>query len=525
MSPRRAAKESSIPDLLRSTARERPAETAIVSGGRSVDFATVDRASDAVAAELARRGIEKGDRVGLYCPNSDAFAIAYSGLVKAGAAAVPINLLLNPKEVAYILRDAEARALFYGSAFRPAVDAVRASLPALTLGVEIGGGAPPPGDLAFADVVAAGGRPPEVRFDPSEDVAAILYTSGTTGKPKGAMLTHRNLVANTFSIREALRLESGRDRILVVLPMFHSFAATVGMLFPLLHGCSFVPLARFDPEAVARAVEETRATVFIGVPSMYASFLRLGDEHVRRFEPLRFCVSGGAALPLEVLERFEARFSKTIYEGDGPTECSPVTCVNPVFGLRKKGSVGVPIPGVDMEIRGEDGRELARGEVGEICVRGPNVMKGYWKRPEETRESFFGEWFRTGDLGYEDDDGYFYIVDRKKDMIIVNGMNVYPRAIEEVLYQIPAVREAAVVGEPHRLHGEIPVAYVALKEGAEATEESIRHHCREHLGRHEIPRKVVLVPELPKSASGKILKRELRRGAEFERGVEAVETA
>ena len=224
-------------------------------------------------------------------------------------------------------------------------------------------------------------------------------------------------------------------------------------------------------------------------------------------------------MPLEVMKQVEERFGLPIYEGDGPTECSPVTCINPIGGKRKPGSVGLPLPGVEMIILDDQGQELAQGEVGEICVRGRNVMKGYWQRPEETREAFFGEWFRTGDLGMKDEDGYFFIVDRKKDMIIVNGMNVYPRVIEEVLYKFPAIREAAVIGEPHKLHGEVPVAYVALNEGARATASDVRAFCRDNLGRHEIPRKVRFLPELPKNAAGKILKRALRKDGELERGV------
>lgn len=224
-------------------------------------------------------------------------------------------------------------------------------------------------------------------------------------------------------------------------------------------------------------------------------------------------------MPVEVMRKFEERFGKLIYEGDGPTECSPVTCVNPIGGLRKPASVGKPIPSVEMKILGETGTELPHGHVGEICVRGPNVMAGYWKLPQDTAEAFFGKWFRTGDLGTEDDDGYFYIVDRKKDMIIVNGMNVYPRIIEELLYRHPAVREAAVVGEPHEMHGEIPVAFLSLKEGASATVEEIRAFCRDNLGRHEVPRKVVFLPDLPKNAAGKIVKRQLRKQGELDRGV------
>ena len=248
--------------------------------------------------------------------------------------------------------------------------------------------------------------------------------------------------------------------------------------------------------------------------------LRLRDEFVPMLASLKFAVSGGAAMPVEVMKQFEDKFGKLIYEGDGPTECSPVTCVNPIYGQRKPGTVGLPVPGVAMRILDESGQELPNGQIGEICVKGPNVMKGYWNLPEQTQESFFGDWFRTGDLGTEDADGYFAILDRKKDMIIVNGMNVYPSMIEEILYQHPSVREAAVVGEAHRLHGEIPIAYVSLKQAQTASSTELTAHCRDHLGRHEIPRKICFMDELPKNATGKIMKRQLRRQGELERGID-----
>ncbi len=511
----------SLPDRVRRVAREHPRLRAIRFDGRTTTFAQFDQASDRIAAFLAQRGIAHGDRIGLYCINSDAFAIAYFGIVKAGATVVPINLLLNPKEVAFILDDAGARAVIYHEAFAPAVAAMRSLVPSLAWCAAIGEAKASPDDVSWSDMLAETAPPPTLALDPANDVAAILYTSGTTGRPKGAMLTHRNLVSNCESISEALHLTPGRETFLTVLPMFHAFSATACMLTPLLHGSSFVPMPRFEPEKVADVIHAEQATIFCGVPSMFVSLLRLSDQHVPKLASLRFAVSGGAALPVEVLHQFEQKFNKAIYEGDGPTECSPVTCVNPIGGRPKAGTVGLPLPGVEMEIRDDAGHALPQGQVGEICVRGPNVMKGYWKLPEETRAAFFGEWFRTGDLGHVDEDGYFSIVDRKKDMIIVNGMNVYPRMIEEVLYRHPAVREAAVIGEPNALHGEIPVAFVVLKEGETATAQAVRAFCRESLGLHEVPRKVFFRPELPKNAAGKILKRELRTDGEYERGVDS----
>jgi long-chain acyl-CoA synthetase len=302
--------------------------------------------------------------------------------------------------------------------------------------------------------------------------------------------------------------------------MFHSFAATVGMLTPLLHGLSLVPVPRFDPALVSDAIHATRATVFLGVPSLYNLLLRLPDDQLPRWRSVRVGISGGAAMPVELMHRFEARFGFPILEGDGPTECSPVTCVNPLAGVRKPASVGLPVPDVEIAAFDDAGARLGAEAIGEICVRGPNVMKGYWGLPEATAESFFGDWVRTGDLGYVDADGYVFLVDRKKDMIIVNGMNVYPRMVEEVLYRLPGVAEAAVVGEPHESHGEIPVAHVVVAEGASLDAATVRAWCREHLGQHEVPRRVQFRSALPRNAAGKVLKRELRREGEIERGVD-----
>lgn len=491
---------------------------AIAGGTAPLTFADFAAATDRVAAGLAARGIASGHRVGLYCINGPDFAVAYFGILKAGATVVPVNLLLNPKEIAYILADAGAQALIYHEAMAESVRAFQPQLPGLRLRVCIGAGNPL-ADTPWADLRQAGDPPPRPAIA-ADALAAILYTSGTTGVPKGAMLSHANLAANAESIGEALQLEPGRDVLLVVLPMFHAFAATVGMIFPLTHGCTLVPLPRFDPAQVAEAVARHRVTVLPMVPSMFSVLLRLPDDQVPKFAPLRYALSGGAALPQETMEQFERKFGKLIYEGDGPTECSPCTCVNPIGGVRKPRSVGPCIPRVEMRILDEQGVELPDGAIGEICVRGPNVMRGYWNQPAETAAAFFGEWFRTGDLGLRDADGYFFIVDRRKDMVIVNGMNVYPRIVEECLHRHPSVREAAVVGEPDELHGEIPIAYVALREGAADGAVALRAWCREHLGRHEIPRKILIVPALPRNAAGKVLKRELRAQGELERGVD-----
>ncbi len=522
--------DCAMPEMFRECVRRFARQQAVVFNGQALDFTSVDLISDRIAAALVRKGICKGDRIGLYCINSDWFPLTYFGILKAGAVVVPINLLLNPKEIAFILNDAGARALFYHANFAATVNAFRPLVPDLSFCVCIGASPatpaqPMPPDIPWSDFAETEGAAPVITFTPKDDLAAILYTSGTTGRPKGAMLTHRNLVSNIRSTLQAMHVKPGEERFLVILPLFHAFATMACMFLPLMSGNAMVPLSRFDPLYVAKMIAAERITLFMGVPSMYVALLRLPDDVVPNFETLKFCVSGGAALPVAVMREFEARFGKKIYEGDGPTECSPVTCVNPIGGTTKPGTVGMPVPNVEMKIVDEQGRDVADGTIGEICVRGPNVMKGYWNLPAETREAFFGEWFRTGDLGTRDADNYFSIVDRRKDMIIVNGMNIYPRIIEEVLVRCKNVREAAVVGEPHEMHGEIPVAYVALKDGVPAAAQigeaiaQLRSCCLENLGRHEVPRKFIFLPELPKNAAGKIIKRALRKQGEIERGV------
>ncbi len=504
-------KTNSLPFHFRAAAKQYAHLPAIVTSAKTVTYAELDAQSDAIASGLISRGIQPGEHVGLYGINSATFVAIYLGIQKAGATVVPINLMLNPEEIAYILNDSDVTFLFYSDPFTPAVNAIRPALPKIKEILCIERELP-------ALLTQTEAKPLSSDFDP-ESLAVIIYTSGTTGHPKGAMLTHRNLVSDALAAGTALKLRPEQERFLVVLPMFHAFASMAGMIIPLLHGSSLVPIPKFDPVLVADTIAATNATIFLGVPSMYNLLLRLPDKHIPSIQKLRFCISGGAAMPIEIMNQFEARFGVLIYEGDGPTECAPVTCFNPIDGLRKPQSVGLSIPGVEMKIMNEQGNEKPHHQPGEICVRGPNVMKGYWKQPEETAASFFGEWFRTGDIGIEDDDHYFYIVDRIKDMVIVNGMNVYPRVIEEVLYRHEAVQEAAVVGEHSKLHGEVPVAFIALKKGFTATTAEIRGYCFEHLGHHEVPKKVTFMAELPKNAAGKIVKRELRKAGEVERGI------
>jgi long-chain acyl-CoA synthetase len=491
-----------------------------VFNGESTTYAALNAMSNKIGNALQAMGVGKGDAVGIYCINSPYYVATYFAIVKIGARVVPVNLLIGSEVAAFELADAEVKALVYIDVLAAQVAEIRARLPQLENVIVIG----QPGEVggrALADVMAhESAELTTVEVDTRQDLAAILYTSGTTGKPKGAMLSHHNLLFNVNSISGILPVDEN-DVFLTVLPMFHSFGTTVGMLLPTAVGATIAAVPRFLPDLVASVIQETNATVFMGVPSMYGIYANIPEARRPDLSSLRYCLAGGASLPVNVLERFEAAYGVTIHEGDGPTECSPVTAVNPFDGRpRKPGSIGPPVPGVEMRIVDDHGEDVALGEMGEIVVRGDNVMQGYLKLDEQTAEVFFDDWYRTGDMGFTDADGYFYIVDRIKDLIIVNGMNVYPRIVEEVVMRHPAVAEAAVVPEPHKLHGEVPRACVVLREGESAEASDIMRFCRDHLGRHEVPKVIDFMDDLPRLPTGKVLKRALRRTGETERGID-----
>lgn len=506
---------TSLGTTLRDTASKYPDKPAIVHLGVSTSYEQLERISNAVANYLRGRGVVAGERIALYCINSPAFIAAYYGIVKTGAIVVPINLLLGVEEISFILDNADVSGLIYHELYGETVNKLP-QLPCLRvrIGVKTDND-----DTLLREIFAT----QETTYSPisttSDSIATIMYTSGTTGKPKGAVLTHENLLANASATQKAMHVTPD-DVFLVVLPMFHSFAATVGVHLPIISGATIAAVTRFTPDDVGRTITATKSTVFLGVPSMYTIIANLPEERRIDLSSLRLAVSGGSALPVEILHRFERVYNVPIHEGDGPTECGPVTTFNPIGRKRKPGTIGVPIPSVEMCVMDANGTALSPGTTGELCVRGPSVMRGYWKDAAATEDSFFGDWFRTGDMGFVDEDGYYTIVDRLKDMIIVNGINVYPRQIEEVIYRHPKVHEVAVVPEPDRLHGEVPRAVISLKTGETADEREIIALCREHLGRHQVPRIVDFVDELPKTASGKILKRELiNKHADYERGI------
>jgi len=499
----------SLGELLSPALAGHPDATAVVDGDRRISYKQLEADSNAIAGGLASSfGVKPGDRVAVLLPNGYDFVRSYLGTVKAGAAVVPINVLLQSAEVAHILADSGAVGLITGGPLEGIATAVGQKIPSLRALITTGRG----GD-GFTALDELGGQPPGSQIDDESHIAAIIYTSGTTGKPKGACLSHGNLLSNVSSCQRVLLCSEG-ERFLCVLPMFHSFAMTVCVLLPLSVSGTCVSMMRFSPREVLATIAKERVTIFAGVPSMFAVWTQTPVPEDLDLSSWRLAVSGGAALPPAVLQGFEKRFGMPLVEGMGLTECSPVTTVNPPNGVRKPGSIGQAVPDVNVRVMDGSGKFLPTGEVGELVVRGPNVMVGYWNMPEATAEAMRGGWLHTGDLGRRDEDGYFYIVDRLKDMIISGGMNVYPREVEDVLYSHPAVAEAAVIGEPHPLRGEVPVAVVKLRDGApELDPRDIARFCGERLAAYKVPKDVRFVEQMPKTATGKVLKRALREAA------------
>ena len=465
-------------------------------------FAEFDAAAARVATLLDKAGIEPGDRVGVMLPNTPAFAIAFYGIMYRGAVAVLMNPLLKAREVAYYLSNSAAKALFAtpSSAEEAASSADETGAQCWIVD-----------DAELAKLTAdlpEQGTPVERNDD---DTAVILYTSGTTGKPKGAMLTHGGLGRNAEVCVRTLVEIGPNDVLMGCLPLFHVFGLTFGLNSAVLAGAMLTLIPRFEAGKVLEVIERDGVTVFAGVPTMYSALLSVvaaaAPEATRS---LRTCVSGGAALPVQVLSDFENAFGCVILEGYGLSESSPAASFNHPHRPRKVGSIGTPIEGVQMRVVDQNGAEVPQGEAGEVQIRGHNVMKGYWNLPDATKATITSEgWLNTGDVGRVDTEGYFYIVDRTKDLIIRGGYNVYPREIEEVLYEHPAVAEAAVIGIPHDSLGEEVGAAVALKKGESADPDELRDYVKARVAAYKYPRQIWLLDELPKGPTGKVQKRDI----------------
>ena len=467
-----------------------------------VNYSMLDEGSARIAGLLKSKGFERGDRVGVMLPNVPYFPIVYYGILRAGGVVVPMNVLLKGREVSFYLEDPGAKLLFAWADFEDAARTGAEKAGAELILVK-------PGD--FEQQLAQAEPDHELADVSGDDTAVILYTSGTTGTPKGAELTHANLKTNAQVTADTLADLSEEDVVLGALPLFHSFGQTCGLNASTYKGACLSMIPRFEPAKAMEILERDEVTVFQGVPTMYVALLNLPDDQVRDTSSLRVCCSGGSALPVEVLRGFEEKYGCKVLEGYGLSETSPVASFNHADRERKPGSIGTPIQGVEMKLVDDEGKDVeATDEVGEIAIRGHNVMKGYWNRPDATDEVMDAEgWFRTGDMASRDDDGYYFIVDRKKDMIIRGGYNVYPREIEEVLYEHPAVAEAAVVGVPDEKMGEEVGAAVVLKEGEEADADELRDYVKERVANYKYPRKIWFPDELPKGPTGKILKREV----------------
>ena len=519
-------------DIIGQSAATRPNDTAVIFREQAMTYGELAVMVARLSAGFATVGVRPGDKIGLLLPNCPPFVWAYFAAAQMGAVVVPVNPLLKPAELEYIWRDAGVTLVVTVAPLLPVVHAARQNLPALTQIVcatpreELPDAALAslPGLAFLSDVITEGakaGGGSSSFSEPSSlsenDCAVIIYTSGTTGHPKGAMLSHKNLTRNVEQIQARLRFLPN-DRFLTVIPLFHAFAATVCMNTCLMTGCATILLENFAPARTLESIEKHHATILPAVPAVFNALLALGVERPVDTSSLRVLVSGGAPLPIPTLAALEQRFGVPVLEGDGPTECSPVTSVNPLEGMRKAGSVGPALPGVEVAIWNEQNNPAPTDDIGEIMVRGDNVMLGYLNQPDATREAMTNGWYHTGDLGKIDADGYIFIMDRKKDMIITAGLNVYPREVEEVLLTHEGVADVAVIGQADALRGEDVLAVVVRKPGVEPPvgERDLIRYCRERLANYKTPRRVLFRDTLPRGGTGKVVKRLLKKELEME---------
>jgi long-chain acyl-CoA synthetase len=500
-------KPMNLSNLLKNTANRIPNRVAIRFEGEEITYGELDRRVNTFAGGLASLGLEPGDACILMMQSTLEFVTAYYALARMGVVIVPVNFLYKQHELSHIFRDSVARGFIGMAPFLEEPGKILADLPDLKIrvasGVEPGSG--------FVHFETVGG--PKAGFQcqaGDQDTAAVIYTSGTTGLAKGAMLTHKNLISNAMTVAD-MRVTSPDDVVIGVLPLYHIYGQTSALNASIYLGLTLHLFRQFDPEPVMELIEGGGSTLLFAVPTMLNRLIHAKDDEGPVRSSISFCVSGGSSLPVEILRRFERQFKAKIYEGYGLSECSPVCIENPFGKKTKAGSIGVPIPGFEARIVDNTGNDTPTNQVGELIVKGPGVMKGYLNRPVETAEAIVEGWLHTGDLARMDNESYIYIVDRIKDMVIRGGYNIYPREIEELLYEHPAVVEAAVYGIPHPDLGEEVAADVVLKAGSEISGDEIRLFVKEQVAPYKYPRVIRIVDDLPKSHTGKVLKRELRK--------------
>ncbi len=500
-------KSLTLPILLDERARQYKDKIFLHFKETLVSYAQLNELSSRVAHGLASWGVRKGDKICLLIPNRPEFVYVFLGAPKLGAVVVPINTMLKHEEIKYIVENSEAETLITTAQYAERIETIRNDCSKLRSIVLIADAACP-GTIPFSKLIAAPADLPYVDIHPDDD-ASIIYTSGTTGKPKGVILTHHGYVYDAWAAFTALNMKED-DRPMCILPLFHVNGQVATILCPLYAGASMVLTEGFSPKTFFQDLARHKATSFSGVPTVYSILLNLPDSEKYDLSSLTRCMCGAAPMPVEVFKKFEEKFNTIIIEGYGLSEGTCVSTLNPIDGHRKVGSIGLPVPGQEVRIFDENDNPLPPGKVGEIVIRGDNVMKGYYRNPAANAETLKGGWLHTGDLGYVDEEGYFFIVGRKKEMIIRGGENIYPKEIEEVIYKHPAVSEAAVLGLPDPIWGEEVAAFIITKEGWRLLADELIEYCKQRLADYKCPRKVFFTEQFPKTATGKIQKSRLK---------------